>query len=151
MIKNMIPKFNTDGLLPSGLHLASIDEVEKRFTHNDHRGKIFDGFKKAISSLKQCGCKYVYLDGSFVTTKQLPSDFDACWEEEGVDIFALRVIEPVLLEFSNNRAAQKAKFMGEFFPAKLAAENKHPHRVFLDFFQTDKNTGHTKGIIKIKL
>lgn len=147
----MIPKFKADGLLPPGLHLASIEEVEERFAHNAHREKIFEGFKKAISSLKKCGCKYVYLDGSFVTTKELPSDFDACWEEDGVDIFALKVIEPVLTEFSNNRAAQKAKFMGEFFPAKLAAENKHPFRAFLDFFQIDKNTGSNKGIIKIKL
>ena len=51
----------------------------------------------------------MYLDGSFVTSKQVPNDFDACWDEIGVN---MSLIDPVLLKFDRVRAAQKAKFRG---------------------------------------
>ena len=60
-------------------------------------------------SLKDAGCKTVYVDGSFVTGKERPGDFDACWEEEGVDP---TILDPVLLTFDAGRATQKAKYMG---------------------------------------
>lgn len=88
---------------------------------------------------------------SFVTRKKTPGDFDACWNIEGVDIDELDRIEPVLLTFDNGRAAQKAKFGGEFFPAQTPAEWTPPFRIFLDFFQTDKGTGNRKGIIELDL
>ena len=55
------------------------------------------------------GCRTVYLNGSFVTSKTFPNDYDACWEEAGVDPAAL---DPVLLTFDPGRATQKAKYMG---------------------------------------
>ena len=48
----------------------------------------------------------MYLDGSFVTAKEFPSDFDGCWDPDGVDGAKL---DPVLLVYDNLRAAQKAK------------------------------------------
>ena len=82
------------------------------------------------------------------TGKEIPGDFDACWDVSGVD---LALLDPVLLNFDNQRAVQKAKYRGEFFPADLEAEAMPPYRVFLDFFQTDKATGDPKGIIAIDL
>jgi hypothetical protein len=55
--------------------------------------------------------------GSFATNKEVPGDFDACWDTTNVDFKILLDIEPVLLDLSNNCAAQKAKFGGELFPA----------------------------------
>lgn len=42
-----------------------------------------------------------------------PGDFDACWDTDGVD---LDVLDPVLLDLSNHRAAQRQRFGGELFP-----------------------------------
>ena len=84
------------------------------------------------------------MDGSFVSSKIEPGDFDVCWDEEGVDLDKL---EPVLLVFDSGRAARKAKFGGEFFPAGWPADESY--RVFLDFFQTDKDTGARKGIVAL--
>ena len=42
------------------------------------------------------GCRRAYVDGSFVTAKEVPGDFDGCWEAEDVDPDAL---DPVLLDF----------------------------------------------------
>ncbi len=96
--------------------------------------------------LKTAGCAVVYIDGSFVTSKELPNDFDACWEESGVDPHSL---DPALLTFDPGRATQKARYLGELFPAAIAAE---PDGLsFFQFFQVDKETGRGKGIVAISL
>ena len=56
---------------------------------------------------------------------------------------------PVLLDFSNRPAAQKARFGGELFPAQLP--NGLSGRTFLEFFQIDKQTGDPKGIVALDL
>lgn len=86
------------------------------------------------------------MDGSFVTAKHDPGDFDVCWDATGVQAAAL---DPVLLTFDNRRAAQKAKYGGEFFPAQFPADITGA--TCLDFFQTDKSTGGRKGIIAVDL
>jgi hypothetical protein len=60
-----------------------------------------------------------------------------------------RKLDPVLLDFSQARAAQKAKYGGEFFPAEVAAEPAGTR--FLDYFQRDKLTGRPKGIVALDL
>ena len=64
------------------------------------------GLRAALGNLKGAGCRTVYINGSFVTSKELPNDYDACWEETGVDPEAL---DPVLLTFDPGRAMQKDK------------------------------------------
>jgi len=88
----------------------------------------------------------VYIDGSFVTAKEVPGDFDGCWEPHGVDP---DLLDPVLLDFRHPRRAQKEKFRGEFFIADGGADLAGTH--FLEFFQIDKATGDPKGIIAIDL
>ena len=61
-----------------------------------------------LENLKAAGCRTVYVDGSFVTSKELPNDYDACWEEAGVDP---ETLDPVLLTFDAGRATQKAKIL----------------------------------------
>ena len=147
----MIPEFDDEGYLPPGIHQASWQEVVDRYGTSEHRNHLLEGFRAAIKILAYVGCKTVYLDGSFVTDKSVPGDFDACWDIEDVDIELLIEVEPVLLEFSNGRMAQKVKFKGELFPASVQAEDSPPFRTFLEFFQIDKNTGNSKGIIAIDL
>jgi hypothetical protein len=88
----------------------------------------------------------VYVNGSFVTSKDFPGDFDGCWDITGVDPSGL---DPVFLDFDNHRAAQKARFLGEFFPAQLPAGISG--RTFLEFFQINRDTGAPKGIVAIDL
>lgn len=95
-------------------------------------------------SLKRAGCRTAYIDGSFITNKQHPKDFDACWEEDGVDP---DLLDPVLLQFGSSRAAQKARYWGELFPASWRADGTSP---FLQFFQTTAD-GHAKGIVRLDL
>ena len=142
----MIPSFDEGGNLPPGIHQATWDEIVERYATNERRGQQVDGLRSAIESLRAAGCSRVYLDGSFVTDKMVPGDFDACWEGRGVDP---DLLDPVLLDFSHRRAAQKAKYGGELFPAEVAAEPGGTR--FLDYFQRDRATGEPKGIVAIDL
>jgi hypothetical protein len=70
-----------------------------------------------------------------------------CWESNGVNP---DLLDPVLLSFSNQRQAQKAKYLGEFFPAHTLA-SLNPRFNYLEFFQLDKHTKEPKGILAIYL
>ena len=83
---------------------------------------------------------------AIVSDKTVPDDFDGCWEETGIDFNSL---DPVLLNFTGGRAAQKAKYGGELFPACNSADAQGS--TFLEFFQIDKYTGSRKGIIALNL
>lgn len=104
------------------------------------------GFVAALTDLHRAGCQRAFLDGSFVTGKPHPGDFDACWDPTGVN---LSLLDPVLLTFDNNRAAQKAKYHGELFPSTVPADKAGT--IFVQFFQVDRFTGAPKGIVAIDL
>lgn len=104
------------------------------------------GLVAALSNLRGAGCRRAFLDGSFVTAKPRPGDFDACWDPTGVNPAFL---DPVLLTFENNRAAQKAKYHGELFPSTVPADAAGT--IFVEFFQVDRFTGVPKGIVTIDL
>jgi len=131
-------------VLPPGIHNTVLAEVRKVFATNIPRDLLFSGFADGFAALRTAGTKNVYLDGSFVTGKTIPKDFDCCWEIAGV---ALAKIDPVFLDFANMRAAQKQKYGGEFFPCTFEAA---PGEFFLSYFQRDKYTGQAKGILRIE-
>jgi hypothetical protein len=144
----MIPEFEESGTLPVGIHVAEISEIQDRYAFNPCRQRLFGGLVRGLTALRNAQCEWVYLNGSFVTNKTDPRDYDACWDMKGV---VKPLLDPVFLNFSNRRAAQKAKYFGEFFPAFAKAEAKSPFRTFLDFFQQNSDTGEPKGIIAVNL
>jgi hypothetical protein len=109
----LIPDSST-GYLPPGVHDASWCEVATRFSSNSHRTRLVGGLLAALQSLASAGCRSVLIDGSFVSRIDLPGDYDGAWDARGVDPNRL---DPVLLDFSNGRAAMKSKYLGELFPA----------------------------------
>jgi hypothetical protein len=141
----MIPPFEASGNLPPGVHAATWPEFASAFGTTPHRRALLAGLRAALENLCAAGCRRVYIDGSFVTTKRRPNDFDGCWDIAGVDPDQL---DPVLLTFDRGRAAQKAKYRGELFPAQFQEQGSG--MTFLAFFQLDKE-GRSKGIIALDL
>ena len=143
----MIPDFVDIGgpwkVLPPIVHEATLEEVETRFATSDHRKRLFSGFRDGVMALCKAGCRKIFLDGSFITEKPMPCDFDVCWDDRGIDDTKL---DPIFCDFKDKRKKQKSRFYGEFFPAYLLADGKH---FFFDHFQIDKYTGNAKGIICI--
>jgi hypothetical protein len=142
----VIPRFDPDGNLPAGVHRATWPEIVDRLGTTAWRLRLVGGLLDALKALHLAGCARVYLNGSFVTAKESPGDFDACWEITGVDP---DLLDPVLLVFDDGRAAQKARFLGELFPAEGEADAVGT--IYLDYFQLDRRTGNRKGIIAIDL
>lgn len=139
----MLPPFDPDtGRLPEDEHVATWEEVLDRLGWNQGRRRLLDGLAEAIGLLAEAGCRQIWLNGSFVTAKDEPGDFDACWDTNGVD---LDLLDPVLLDLSNARAAQKARFGGELFPNVVESGSG---LVFAEFFKVERDTSR-KGIILI--
>ncbi len=145
----MIPSFNSDDNLPAGIHRIDWNAFSVAFGTSAHRSQLILGLAAAIVPLRQAGCMRLYIDGSFVTAKVVPNDYDVAWDPLGVDLLLLKSIEPLFFDFTNARAAQKAKYFGEFFPSSASADPAG--RTFLEFFQVDKNTGNQKGIVALDL
>lgn len=142
----MIPPFDERGNLPPGIHEADWDELETRFNGSARRVELLAGLREALVALREAGCRTAYIDGSFITAKEEPDDFDGCWDAVGVDA---SLLDPVLLDFAHPRTAQKERFGGELFPAADSADPESGAR-FLDFFQRDRD-GERKGIVRIDL
>jgi len=139
----MIPNFDRNGNLPPGQYLATLEEFEEKFVYGMKRKDLFEGIKRLIDDLRKIGCKTLFIDGSYTTQKLFPSDFDACWDDTGVDHVKAKAIVPELY----NRGLRKLRYKGDVFQAYVLAT---PVKLYIDFFQSDKDD-NPKGIIKINL
>lgn len=137
--------FDENGNLPPGEHEFGWDELVQAFGWNEWRMTLLGSMAAATRHLKSVGCRRIYVDGSFVTSKSYPGDYDACWERSDTD---LKALDPVLLDFTLGRERQKAKYLGEWFPVDVRADRAGA--TFIEFFQLDRS-GNAKGIVVINL
>jgi hypothetical protein len=140
----LIPPFDESGNLPPGIHKVDWDGLQMRFGGSLRRVELLAGLHQALAALRDAGCRTAYVDGSFVTAKENPGDFDVCWDASGVDA---GLLDPALLEFGEGRRTQKQRFGGELFPSIARAEPGGTR--FLEFFQRDRETGAPKGIVEL--
>ena len=146
-VVSMIPDFTADGLLPSGIHVATRPEFRLRFAGNPIRSQILGGIARAADALRAAGCQRLWVDGSFATIKNEPGDWDGCWDPAGVD---LQLLDPLLTDFSpRGRARVKLKYLADLFPSTFVERSSSS--TFLDYFQVDKTTGLPKGVILLNL
>jgi hypothetical protein len=143
----MIPEFDENGNLPPGVHFCDWQEFVERFSTNYLRQWLMDGLQLAMTQLKAAGCRTIYINGSFVTSEPKPKDFDACYDNETVDIDYLRINAPRLLNHYD-RAGQKAKYRGEIFPSQQPIGNYGINS--FELFQRDRQQ-NVKGILAIDL
>lgn len=141
----MIAFDSTTGYLPPGIHSLTWAEFQAMFAWNSKRMWLCAGLYRALNNLRGAGCKTVLIDGSFVTSKDEPSDYDAAFDPTGITGMYL---DPVLVRHTDGRRAMKAKYLGDIFPWGHQAETNGP--IYRDFFQTDRD-GVAKGIVEIDL
>ncbi len=147
-----IPLLNTIGELPPGVHLATIEEVERVFGQsNDRRRLLMNGLRKAIAVFKKASVTRIYVDGSFTTDKEEPNDIDGCWSVAGVNA---KELDPRFWDFDTPEEADKKRreikeeFGLDFFIAEIIEGGSG--KPFPEFFQTNRD-GESKGIIQINL
>lgn len=142
----MIEFESQSGYLPEGIHNLSLSEVATYFAWNARRRFLFGGLARALATLKFAGCRSVILDGSFVTAKEEPRDWDAAFDPVGVVADRL---DPVLIKHDDGRRAMRAKYLGDMFPWTARASSV-TGSLYRQFFQRDRD-GNPKGIVEIKL
>jgi hypothetical protein len=139
----VIPSFDTNGNLPPGVHPATLAEVERKFAHNAKRKELFTGLAGVIKILREANCQEVHLDGSFITTKEEPGDYDLCFEPTG-----LQPTEP-LRAFLANKENRKTEYLGDIFVRMPEPPYYVDH---VRSWQKDgRNDDVVKGILKIDL
>lgn len=140
---------NADGRLSHGVHSADFSTVMLVFGWNAVRRALINAMTGAFRELHTLGCGRVWLDGSFVTDKPEPGDYDAIYEHSGMDVRMLRAALPELFDAAPGRPAMKRRFGGDLFPNVREGDSG---MMFVDFFQLDKaRPGAHKGILTIDL
>jgi hypothetical protein len=73
----MIPPFDSEGFLPSGVHAATVDEIRDRFGGpSEIRRAQMDSVLWMIDLARRAGVQRIVLNGSFVTDIMEPNDVD---------------------------------------------------------------------------
>lgn len=73
-----IPPLTEHGLLPPGIHLATMQEIVERYCHNDHRRALWADLLVFLVRLRDddLGDYPLCLGGSFTSDKPMPPDTD---------------------------------------------------------------------------
>lgn len=146
-MEGVIPAFRPDGCLPDGVHVADWQEFARRYGKTARRKELLKKARLGLLNLRDAGCEWVWLDGSFVTSKALPNDVDGCWEmAPGLDLS--RLDESFLLRSFKDRVALLYDYGLDFFVA--GATEAGSGLPFSEFFQFAPG-GVRKGIIKMHL
>lgn len=73
----MIPEFNDQGYLPSGVHPATLDEVRARFgQESELRRALTESLTWLVDLARRAGAERLIVNGSFVTDAVEPNDVD---------------------------------------------------------------------------
>lgn len=72
-----IPKLGSQGLLPRGVHRATLAEVRRAFGGGTaRRVELMLALEEAMGRARRAGVRRVLINGSFVTAKKEPRDVD---------------------------------------------------------------------------
>ena len=137
--------FNKNGILDPGIHKMTWKEFYKSFSFSEQRKKLLEGLEKVVVILREIGATHIYIDGSFVTGKLEPEDWDACFECPTPQISDLLKKYPLY-----DRKEQKRLYKGELFLQHPTVKADEYGNCYLDFFQQKKeNSAIKKGIIEL--
>lgn len=117
-----------------------------RFGWNARRRFLLGGMYRALTNLRAAGCVAAIVDGSFVTNKDEPGDYDLAFDPSGVNG---GLVDPVLRRHDDGRRAMKAKYFGEVFPWGAVACST-TGLIYLQFFQRDRS-GVAKGVVLVNV
>ena len=73
----MIPPFNDDGYLPTGIHGATLDEIAARFGQESELRQVqMESLRWLVELARRAGVQRIVVNGSFVTDRLEPNDVD---------------------------------------------------------------------------
>ena len=144
----MLPEFNSEGDLPSGVHATGWHEFQSRFGLATARRVWLFGRLQALVELaaKTGKLRRVVVWDSFVTTKPAPKDLDILLiMDEGFEVE--RVDLPSREVFDSTRA--KLRFESDVFWARVSI-GEEVLQIWLETYQTSR-TFRKRGIVELEL
>ena len=133
----LIPPFNEDGLLPPGLHLATLQEVAERFgKESELRRAQMQSIGWLLDAARRAGALRLVINGSFVTEVFEPNDVDC-----------VLLIGP---SFPSDAAVEAELLAGLPFLEIQVVEDSEFRDLVETFFATDRYD-RPKGMIEVVL
>ena len=144
----MIPPFDADGDLTSGIHSAFWPEFRNRFcvfVRSDQRLKLCEYIERLVVAARESGIvERLIFGGSFVTVTAEPNDFDVMIVfGSDVDVMTLR---PYQLDLIDDVRARR-RFRGDLFPVRSGTPRAEK---LLAFFQKTR-LGKVVGVVEVVL
>jgi hypothetical protein len=138
----MILDFNSQGNLHQTISLT-YEEFVYHFGTNPRRMEQISNALVYFRIFYSCGCKTVYIDGSFISKKKYPEDIDLCFDLTEIDAEKLEKQFP---QFFDEKA------IGRIHGAEqchILFFDKNVQR-FYNLLQYDRD-GNPKGFVKLNL
>ena len=133
----MIPDFDENGYLPSGIHLTTLDEVIARFgIGSDERIAQGQALRWLLPMCRRAGIIRWIINGSFTTAKPDPVDADCLlltgpdYDEQSDAAFALEVGLPYL--------------------SMIIVQQRDWDQMITTMFSSDRR-GRPKGMVEVEL
>jgi hypothetical protein len=144
----MLPAFNSDGDLPTGVHNASWKELRSRFGVATSRRVWLQGRLEALVAIASNTGKLerVFIWGSFVTAKPAPKDLDILMLMSK-DFDVAQLSTPLRIVFNSVQA--KLLFEADVFWAR-ASIGEQTLDLWLQTYQTSR-TFRKRGIVELEL
>lgn len=142
----MIPNFNEYGLLPKGIHKATLEEIEQKFgSSSAKRKELFIGFLKLVQLLckHKRSIKSFLLNGSFVSDKESPRDYDCILVVKKDFNFDSPEAEKIIKDAKKLFYAHNFTFMEE--------EDLDRYHRLIKWFGHEKYTKRPKGLVEVIL
>lgn len=146
-----IPVFTGDGLLPPGVHDATLGELKERFgrvQRSEIRVRLMEHLEGYVEEVRKAGVGLELLvDGSFVTSKDEPGDVD-CVLILDPNVKIQSVLSPAKYNVISKRMVRRRHGIDLFaVPADSASV-----KTWTGFFgQVRGLPGQTKGLVRILL
>jgi hypothetical protein len=141
-----IPELNDEGLLPPGLHLVTLEEVESRFGKEPQvRSTLYQRLVEFVGLARYVEAHRLFIGGSFVTTKQEPGDIDiVIWLGESF-------LE--LLEAGDEKALDlELRFLTRIPKEAFAVFDEEGWQSWIEFFSLLRSRRDSrKGLLEVKL
>ena len=143
----MISTFDERGLLPLGLHEATISEIRAALGFTERRKGLMDGLERFVQVWSDSGLlEYSVIDGSFATAKPEPGDVDVLLVPKAEALYSRPTdFSDLAMSHSRDRDFTKREFGCEAF----ITMGRDDLAEWLDFFGTDRR-GRQRGLIRLE-
>jgi hypothetical protein len=138
-----LPEFLPNDLLPPGLYVATLDEIEIRFSQTPRRRELFARLNHFVTLAQSVGAIRLFVNGSYVTTKSDPGDVDV--------VIWLTETFLNLLSAEDDRALElQQMFLTRIPKEAFAVFDQSGWDDWIEFFSFTR-AGDQKGIVEIRL